>query len=130
VTSIGVYELPEWFEKRAEELLFNYRSDIKRQTDRIEGALAKTAETSDQLLEEVVIDGELTVPGAAAKLSSRLKSIAEDMAIPEEIIYSSVRELLDDLEDYLREATNAGRRYIPRLPKVHKKIRGTCCRVT
>lgn len=122
VISIGVYELSEWFEKQAEELLFNYRSDIKRQTDRIEGALVKTVETSDQLLEEVVIDGELTVPGAASKLSSRLKSIAEDMEIPDEITYSSVQELLDDLEGYLREATDAGRRYIPRLPKVHKKI--------
>jgi archaellum component FlaC len=122
VTVIGVYELPEWFTKQVEELLFNYRSDIRRQMDRIEGALAKTAKTSDQLLEEVVIDGELTVPGAASKLSSRLKSIAEEMEIPDEITYTSVQELLDDLEDYLREATNTGRRYIPRLPKVHKKI--------
>ncbi len=122
MTVIGVHELPEWFAERVDELLSNYRLDIQKQLDRIDEALVKTVETSDQLLEEVVIDGELTVPGSALKLASRLKSSAKDMAFPEEITYSSVEELLDDLEDYLQDTTHAGRRYIPRLPRVHKKI--------
>ena len=122
MTVIGVHELPEWFAERVDELLSNYRLDIQKQLDRIDEALVKTVETSDQLLEEVVIDGELTVPGSALKLASRLKSSAKDMAFPEEINYSSVEELLDDLEDYLQDTTHAGRRYIPRLPRVHKKI--------
>lgn len=122
MTVIGVHELPEWFAERVDELLSNYRLDIQKQLDRIDEALVKTVETSDQLLEEVVIDGELTVPGSAQKLASRLKSSAKDMVFPEEITYSSVEELLDDLEDYLQDTTHAGRRYIPRLPRVHKKI--------
>lgn len=122
MTVIGVHELPEWFAERTGELLSNYRLDIQKQLDRIDEALVKTVETSDQLLEEVVVDGELTVPGSAQKLATRLKSSAKDMEFPEEISYSSVQELLDDLEDYLQDTTHAGRRYIPRLPRVHKKI--------
>ncbi|MFX1342219.1 MAG: hypothetical protein ACFFAL_05925 [Promethearchaeota archaeon] len=121
MTVIGVHELPEWFAERTSELLSNYRLDIQKQLDRIDEALEKTVETSDALLDEVVVDGELTVPGSAQKLASRLKSSAKDMAFPEEITYSSVEELLDDLEDYLQDTTHAGRRYIPRLPRVHKK---------
>jgi uncharacterized phage infection (PIP) family protein YhgE len=119
---IGVHELPDWFAERTGELLSNYRLDIQKQLDRIDESLVKTVETSDQLLEEVVVDGELTVPGSAQKLATRLKSSAKDMEFPEEISHSSVQELLDDLEDYLQDTTHAGRRYIPRLPRVHKKV--------
>lgn len=119
---IDVHDLPDWFTKQAEDLLFNYRADIRRHLDRIKDALQNTAESAEQLLEEVVIDGELTVPGAASKLASRLKSASADVTIPESITYSSAEKLLADLETYMREATDAGRRYIPRLPKVHKRI--------
>ncbi len=122
MSAIDVHELPAWFETQVEDWLFNYRTDIRKQMDRIEESLVKSTETAEQLLEEVVIDGEMTVPGAAAKLANRLKSLFDDVEYPEEITYSSVQELLDDLEKYIREVTLAGRRYIPRLPKVHKRI--------
>ncbi len=119
---IGVYDLPEWFTKQIEDLLFNYRADIQKQMDRIEEALVASTETADQLLVEVVIDGEMTVPGAAAKLANRLKSLFDTVEFPEEITYASVEELLHDLEGYLRHVTMAGQRYIRRLPKVHKRV--------
>ncbi|MFW9831680.1 MAG: hypothetical protein ACFFD8_07895 [Candidatus Thorarchaeota archaeon] len=122
VSTIGVHELPDWFQKQTEQLLFNYRADIQKQLDRIEEALVNTAETAEQLLEEVVIEGELTVPGAAAKLANRLKGLFDEMEFPETITYSSVEELLGNIESYIRDVTLAGRRYIPRLPKVHKKV--------
>lgn len=105
-----------------EELLSDYRYEIGRHIERVRQALEKLGETADRLLEEVLIDGELTVPGAAAKLSERLKSLAKNLHIPAEITYSSVQELLEGLEALLRGSTEAGRRYVPRLPKVHKKI--------
>lgn len=119
---IDVHKLPDWFQKQTEELLFNYRADILKQLDRIEEALVNTVESAEQLLEEVVIDGEMTVPGAAAKLANRLKGLFDNIEFPEKITYSSVEELLKDLASYIRDVTFAGRRYIPRLPKVHKKI--------
>ena len=122
MSSITVYELPDWFAKQVEDLLFNYRTDIQKQMDRIEEALVSTTETADQLLVEVVVDGEMTVPGAAAKLANRLKSLFETVEFPEEITYSSVEELLQDLEGYLRQVTIAGQRYIRRLPQVHKRV--------
>jgi len=122
VSAIGVYELPDWFAKQAEDLLFNYRADIQKQMDRIEEALVASTETAEQLLEEVVIDGEMTVPGAAAKLANRLKTLFDTVEFPEEITYSSVEELLADLEGYIRDVTMAGHRYIRRLPKVHKRV--------
>lgn len=122
VSAIDVYELPEWFAKQTEDLLFNYRTDIQKQMDRIEEALVASTETAEQLLAEVVVDGEMTVPGAAAKLANRLKSLFESIEFPEEITYASVEELLHDLEGYIREVTIAGQRYIRRLPKVHKRV--------
>jgi hypothetical protein len=122
VSIIDVYELPEWFTKQTEDLLFNYRMDIQKHLDRIEEALVKTTETADLLLEEVVIDGEMTVPGAAAKLANRLKTLFDSVEFPEEITYASVEELLQDLEGYIREVTRAGHRYIRRLPQVHKRV--------
>lgn len=122
VSVVNVHDLPDWFSKQTEDLLFNYRADIRRHLDRIEDALQNTSDSAEQLLEEVVIDGELTVPGAASKLVSRMKSATAEVPIPDTITYSSVEKLLADLEAYLREATDAGRRYIPRLPKVHKRI--------
>ena len=53
MTVIGVHELPAWFAERTDELLSNYRLDIQKQLDRIDEALVRTVETSDQLLEEV-----------------------------------------------------------------------------
>ena len=122
MSSITVYELPDWFAKQVEDLLFNYRTDIQKQMDRIEEALVSTTETAEQLLVEVVVDGEMTVPGAAAKLANRLKSLFETVEFPEEITYSTVEELLQDLEGYLRQVTIAGQRYIRRLPQVHKRV--------
>ncbi len=122
MSSIGVYELPNWFSKQAENLLFNYRTDIQKHMDRIEEALVATTETAEQLLVEVVIDGEMTVPGAAAKLANRLKVLFDTVEFPEEITYTSMEELLHDLEGYIRDVTMAGHRYIRRLPKVHKRI--------
>jgi chromosome segregation ATPase len=90
--------------------------------DRIEEALVKTTETADLLLEEVVIDGEMTVPGAAAKLANRLKTLFDSVEFPEEITYASVEELIQDLEGYIRDVTMAGHRYIRRLPQVHKRV--------
>ncbi len=119
---IDVYELPDWFSKQTEDLLFNYRADIQKHLDRIEEALVKTTETADLLLEEVVIDGEMTVPGAAAKLANRLKTLFDSVEFPEEITYASVEELLQDLERYIRDVTMAGHRYIRRLPQVHKRV--------
>jgi chromosome segregation ATPase len=70
----------------------------------------------------VVIDGEMTVPGAASKLASRLNSLFEAVEFPDQITYTSVEELLQDLEGYIRDVSMAGQRYIRRLPKVHKRI--------
>jgi hypothetical protein len=122
VSVIDVYELPQWFTKQTEDLLFNYRADIQKHLDRIEEALVKTTETADLLLEEVVIDGEMTVPGAAAKLANRLKTLFDSVEFPEEITYASVEELIQDLEGYIRDVTMAGHRYIRRLPQVHKRV--------
>ncbi|MFX1508993.1 MAG: hypothetical protein ACFFBR_01680 [Promethearchaeota archaeon] len=122
MSTIDVYELPDWFAKQTEDLLFNYRTDIQKQMDRIEEALVDSTETAEQLLAEVVVDGEMTVPGAAAKLANRLKSLFESIEFPEEITYASIEELLHDLEGYIREVTMAGQRYIRRLPKVHKRV--------
>jgi DNA repair exonuclease SbcCD ATPase subunit len=122
VSAIDVYELPDWFAKQTEDLLFNYRADIQKQMDRIEEALVASTETAEQLLVEVVVDGEMTVPGAAAKLANRIKSLFDSIEFPEEITYASVEELLQDLEGYIREITMAGQRYIRRLPKVHKRV--------
>lgn len=119
---IDVYKLPDWFAKQIEDLLFNYRADIQKHLDRIEEALVKTTETADLLLEEVVIDGEMTVPGAAAKLANRLKTLFDSVEFPEEITYASVEELLQELERYIRDVTMAGHRYIRRLPQVHKRV--------
>lgn len=119
---IDVYKLPDWFVKQIEDLLFNYRADIQKHLDRIEEALVKTTETADLLLEEVVIDGEMTVPGAAAKLANRLKTLFDSVEFPEEITYASVEELLQELERYIRDVTMAGHRYIRRLPQVHKRV--------
>jgi hypothetical protein len=122
VSSIDVYELPDWFAEQTKGLLFNYRADIQKQMDRIEEALVASTESAEQLLEEVVIDGEMTVPGAAAKLANRLKALFDTIEFPEEITFASVEELLQDLEGYLRDVTLAGQRYIRRLPKVHKRV--------
>ncbi len=122
MSSIDVHELPDWLAKQIEDLLFNYRTDIQKQLDRIEEALVKTTETAELLLEEVVIDGEMTVPGAAAKMANRLKTLFDSVEFPEEITYGSVEELLGDLEGYIRSVQIAGHRYIRRLPKVHKRI--------
>ena len=122
VSVIDVYKLPDWFAKQIEDLLFNYRADIQKHLDRIEEALVKTTETADLLLEEVVIDGEMTVPGAAAKLANRLKTLFDSVEFPEEITYASVEELLQELERYIRDVTMAGHRYIRRLPQVHKRV--------
>jgi DNA repair ATPase RecN len=122
VSVIGVNKLPEWFTQQTEELLSGYRSDIRRQLDRIDEAFVKTTETSELLLQEVLLDGEMTVPGAAQKLASQMKSSVEDITFPDQLTYSTVDELIADLEGYLRETMMSGRRYIPRLPPVHKKI--------
>ena len=119
---IGVNELPEWFAQQTEDLLSGYRADLRRQLDRIDEAFVKTVETSELLLEAVLLDGEMTVPGAAQKLASQLKNSVEDLAFPDQLTYSTVDELIADLEGYLRETMMSGRRYIPRLPPVHKKI--------
>jgi hypothetical protein len=119
---IGVNELPEWFAQQTEELLSGYRADLRRQLDRVDEAFVKTVEASDLLLEEVLVDGEMTVPGAAQKLASQMKSSIEDISFPEQLTYSTVDELIADLEGYLRETMMSGRRYIPRLPSVHKKV--------
>jgi DNA repair ATPase RecN len=122
VSVIGVKELPEWFAQQTEELLSGYRVELRRQLDRIDEAFVKSMETSDLLLGEVLLDGEMTVPGAAQKLASQLKSSIENISFPEQLTYSTVDELIADLEGYLRETMMSGRRYIPRLPPVHKKI--------
>ena len=122
MSAIDVYELPAWFTKQTEDLLFNYRTDIQKQMDRIEEALVSSTETADKLLEEVVIDGEMTVPGAASKLAGRLKALFEEVEFPEQITHTSVEELLKDLEGYIRDVSMAGQRYIRRLPKVHKRV--------
>ncbi len=122
MSAIDVYELPAWFAKQTEDLLFNYRTDIQKQMDRIEEALVSSTETADKLLEEVVIDGEMTVPGAASKLAGRLKALFEEVEFPEQITHTSVEELLKDLEGYIRDVAMAGQRYIRRLPKVHKRV--------
>jgi len=122
VSVIGVNELPEWFRQQTEELLSGYRADLRRQLDRIDEAFVKTVEASELLLEEVLLDGEMTVPGAAQKLASQLKSSIEEISFPEELTYSTVDEVIGKLEGYLRETMMNGRRYIPRLPPVHKKI--------
>lgn len=119
---IGVDELPEWFTQQTEELLSGYRADLRRQLDRIDDAFVKTVEASELLLGEVLLDGEMTVPGAAQKLASQLKSSIESISFPEQLTYSTVDELIADLEGYLRETMMSGRRYIPRLPAVHKKV--------
>jgi hypothetical protein len=103
-------------------MLANYRADISKHLEKVLQALNRIEETSEQLLQEVVVEGELTVPGAALKLANRLKSLATELEIPEEITYSSVQVLVEGLENLLRSCTEAGRRYVPRLPPVHKKV--------
>ncbi|MFX0168999.1 MAG: hypothetical protein ACFE89_06500 [Candidatus Hodarchaeota archaeon] len=122
MTVIGVDELPAWFAKQSEDLLSSYRAELRRQLDRIDEAFVKTGEASDLLLEEVLLDGEMTVPGAAQKLASQLKQSVEEITFPDQLTYSTVEELMGDLEGYLRDTMMTGRRYIPRLPPVHKKI--------
>ena len=119
---IAVNELPEWFAQQTEDLLNGYRANLRRQLDRIDDAFVKTVDASELLLEEVLLDGEMTVPGAAQKLASQLKSSIDEISFPEELTYSTVDELIGELEGYLRETMMSGRRYIPRLPPVHKKI--------
>jgi predicted nucleic acid-binding Zn-ribbon protein len=115
-------ELCSWLQERVDDLLQDYRLDLTRHIDRIMQAIEKISESSDLLLQEVVIDGELTVPGAASKLSSQLKTLGANLEVPDVLTHTSVRDLLESIEELLRGSTLAGRRYIPRLPKIHKKI--------
>ncbi len=119
--SIECTELGTWIAERTDELLADYRSDILRPIEKIQQALLKIEESAELLLEEVVIDGELTVPGAASKLSEALKSRGGDIEFPKKPTFASTQELLEKLEYYLRGSTEAGRRYVPRLPKAHKR---------
>jgi len=122
VPTVLAGELPTWLQTQTRELLLPYRSDIGRHLERVKLAQEKISEAAEQLLQEVVVDGELTVPGAATKLSAQMKSLVGHLQIPEEITYKSVQQLVAGLEALLRESTEAGRRYVPRLPKVHKRI--------
>lgn len=115
-------ELRGWLQERIDDVLVDYRSDLTRHIDRILQAVDKISESADLLLQEVVVDGELTVPGAASKLSSQLKNLGADLQVPEILTHTSVQDLLESIEELLRGSTLAGRRYIPRLPKIHKKI--------
>jgi hypothetical protein len=114
-------ELGAWVVERTADLLADYRSDILRPIEKIQQALLKIEESTELLLEEVVLDGELTVPGAASKLSEALRSQGADLEFPKEPSFASVQELLEKLESFLRGSHEAGRRYIPRLPKAHKR---------
>ncbi len=114
-------DLGAWVADKTGVLLADYRSDILRPIEKIQQALLKIEESAELLLEEVVIDGELTVPGAASKLSESLKSRGGDIVFPEEPSFASTQELLEKIEAYLRGSHEAGRRYIPRLPKAHKR---------
>ncbi|MFX1475838.1 MAG: hypothetical protein ACFFCO_10245 [Promethearchaeota archaeon] len=114
-------ELGAWVTERTADLLADYRSDILRPIEKIKQALLKIEESAGLLLEEVVIDGELTVPGAASKLAETLRSQGGDLDFPEEPSFTSVQDLLEKLESYLKGSHEAGRRYIPRLPKAHKR---------
>ncbi len=120
--TISSFELYMWLADRVDGMLANYRADISKHLEKVTQALNRMEDTSEQLLQEVVVEGELTVPGAASKLANRLKSLAAELIIPEELTYSSVQELVESLENLLRSCTEAGRRYVPRLPAVHKKI--------
>jgi hypothetical protein len=122
VPTVLAGELPTWLQAQSRELLVPYRSDIGRHLERVKLAREKIGEAADQLLQEVVVDGELTVPGAAAKLSAQLKTLIGNLQIPEEITYKSVQQLVAGLEELLRGTTEAGRRFVPRLPKVHKRV--------
>ncbi|MFX1563073.1 MAG: hypothetical protein ACFFDP_07170 [Promethearchaeota archaeon] len=115
-------ELCSWLAERIDDLLVDYRSDLNRHIDRILQAVDRISESADLLLQEVVVDGELTVPGAASKLSSQLKTLGSDLEVPEKLTHASVQELIESVEELLKGSTLAGRRYIPRLPKIHKKI--------
>jgi hypothetical protein len=121
VPTILAGELPSWLEARTRELLLPYRSEVGRHLDRVKLAQEKISEAADQLVHQVVMDGELTVPGAAVKLSAQLKTLVANLQVPEEITYSSVQRLLEGLGTLLRDSTEAGRRFVPRLPKVHKR---------
>jgi predicted nuclease with TOPRIM domain len=114
-------EVAVWVAERTDEILSDYRSEILRHTEKIQQALLKIEESTGLLLEEVVIDGELTVPGAASKLAEALRSQGGDLDFPTEPSFTSVQELLEKLESYLKGSHQAGRRYIPRLPKAHKR---------
>lgn len=114
-------ELADWVNERTSDLLADYRSEILRHTDKIQQAMLRIEESAQLLLEEVVVEGELTVPGAASKLSEALRSGGGDIKFPEEPSFTSTKDLLGKLESYLRGAHEAGRRYIPRLPKAHKR---------
>ena len=122
LSSIPFDELQAWINEKEGELLSEYRYEIGKHIERISQALERLSSAADRLLEEVLIDGELTVPGAAAKLSERLKGLVRSLQMPSEITHSSVQALLEGLEELLHGSTEAGRRYVPRLPKVHKKV--------
>ncbi|MFX1562152.1 MAG: hypothetical protein ACFFDP_02465 [Promethearchaeota archaeon] len=120
--TVSSSDLHGWLQERIDDLLQDYRLDLSRHIDRIIEATNGISESSDLLLQEVVVDGELTIPGAASKLSSQLKTIVAELKFPEKLTHASVQNLLESLEELLKKSTTAGRRYIPRLPKIHKKV--------
>jgi hypothetical protein len=122
---INVDELHGWYSQTMEKELENFRKDARKLFDKIEQTLEFMESTSEKLSEKAGIPEAAsdkvheTAIKCANRLSSSIQKSVNDVNLPtfEEVEYSDLKSVNDELTNLARTITDAGRRYVPPISK-------------
>lgn len=120
---IHVDELSAWYSQIMQKELENFRKDVRKLFDKIEQTLEFMESTSQKLESgppEAASDKiHETAIKCANRLSSSIKDSINDINLPnlDEVVFSDLKGINDELTNLTRTITDAGRRYVPPISK-------------
>jgi len=123
---IQVDELSDWYSQMIQKEIANFRKDARKLFDKIEQTLEFMDSTSEKLSEEHTGLPEAandkiheTAIKCANRLSSSIKDSVNNVELPnlDDVEYSDLKSINDELTTLARAITDAGRRYVPPISK-------------
>ena len=120
---IQVNELSAWYSQIMQKEFENFRKDVRKLFDKIEQTLEFMESTSEKLEAgppEAASDKiHETAIKCANRLSSSIKDSINDINLPnlDEVGFSDLKGINDELTNLTRVITDAGRRYVPPISK-------------
>lgn len=119
MTTLTIDHLDKWYRKRLSDKSKDFVKQAERSYKIVERGL-KDVQAIAETLKEASAEEDAESEGIAARFAMKITEIVDNFDVKRTITYESTEALQTEIERFIRELWDAGRRWIGRMDKKHK----------